>query len=192
MSALTLPDWLSSTLASDARAGRGVLAPWIRALDPTQILIAQAHVVTAGHNDNLAVNEVLKCLPPVGCVVVVGGHHMSVSSTIGDLMARELRQGGVVGLVTDGLVRDAREIRSLNFPVWCRGTTPMASQKLEPGARGGVVHLGGQVVREGDWLVADEDGVVCWPQTEVEELVARAEAKKAQDEARLARLSTQS
>lgn len=183
-----LPDWLSSTLASDACAGRGVLALWIRALDSNRTLIARAHVVTAGHNDNLAVNEVLKSPPPLGRVLVVGGHATSTSSTVGDLMARELRQAGLVGLITDGLVRDAREIRSLDFPVWCRGTTPMASEKRELGARGSVVHLGGQVIREGDWIIADEDGVVCWPAAEVGELVARAEAKKTQDEARLARL----
>lgn len=185
------PDWLSSTLASDAHAGRGVLAPGLRALDPARTLIAPAHVVAAGHNDNLAVNEVVKSPPPPGRVLVVGGHATSVSSTIGDLMARELRQAGLVGLVTDGLVRDAREIRDLGFPVWCRGTTPMASEKREPGVRGGAVHLGGQVVREGDWIIADEDGVVCWPAAEVEELVSRAEAKKTQDEARLARLHAQ-
>jgi 4-hydroxy-4-methyl-2-oxoglutarate aldolase len=45
---------------------------------------------------------------------------------IGDIMAADLKAHGVVRLVTDGLVRDASEIRRLGFPVWCRGTTPTA------------------------------------------------------------------
>lgn len=179
---------LSSTLASDARSGQGVLAPWITALSPERVLIAPAHVVVAGHNDNLVVTEVIGSPPAPGHVLVVGGHGASVSSVVGDLMARELQLAGMIGLVTDGLVRDAREIRDLGFPVWCRGKTPTASAKREPGVRGGAVHLGGQLVREGDWIVADEDGVVCWPAGEVPELLARAAAKQAQDEERLARL----
>ncbi|GGM60322.1 hypothetical protein GCM10008956_39980 [Deinococcus arenae] len=48
----------------------------------------------------------------------------------------------------------------------------------------------GQVVREGNWIIADEDGVFYWPAGEVPEFLQRAEAKRAQDEARLARLLT--
>lgn len=188
MSNVSLPNWLSSTLASDARKGLGVLPRWIRPLDPAQTLIARAHVVNAGLDDNLVINQLIQSPPEAGRVLVVSGHAQSTTSTIGDLMARELQLAGVVGLITDGLIRDARDIRQIGFPVWCRGSTPSASSKLEEGSRGGVIQIGGQVIREGDWLIADEDGSVVWPAGDVETLLEAATRKRDQDDERLARL----
>lgn len=125
---------------------------------------------------------------PAGCVLVVAGHSTSRTAVVGDLMAMELQQAGVAGLVTDGLVRDSREICGLDFPVWCRGTTPIASGKHNSGVVGGAVTIGGALVREGDLMVADDDGVVIWPQEQYDALLARAQARLESDNARLVRL----
>ena len=107
-------------------------------------------------------------------------------------MAIEMRQTGIAGLVTDGLVRDSGEIRKSGFPVWCRGVTPRASNKFGPSVVGGSISIGGTTIRDGDLVVADDDGVVIWPQERISELLAQAEAKLEQDNARLARLQSQS
>ncbi len=182
------PEWLNATLASDAAEGRGVLADWIRVLAPNSRVVGPAMVVQASRDDNLAFVEAVGAPPPRGCVVVVSGHNTSRTSTLGDLYALELQIRGVVGLVTDGLVRDAREIREMGFPVWCRGVTPTASTKRGPGSVGGSVVVGGAVVRDGDIVIADDDGVVVWPRDEVETLLERARAKLESDSARLQRL----
>ncbi|GCE20097.1 hypothetical protein KDK_38970 [Dictyobacter kobayashii] len=106
-------------------------------------------------------------------------------------MALEMQQAGFVGLVTDGLVRDSREIRELGLKVWCRGVCPTASRKNGPEILGGSVSIGGTVIRDGDLVIADDDGVVIWPQERIEALLAKAEAKLQQDNARLARLQSQ-
>jgi 4-hydroxy-4-methyl-2-oxoglutarate aldolase len=184
-----LPDWLNATLASDAAEGRNVLAPGIiRPLEPTWRLLGPAFVVLASQDDNLAVNQAVALPPPAGCVLVVGGHSRSRTATIGDLMAKEMQNRGIRGLVTDGLVRDAQEIRAMGFPVWCRGTTPIASAKRGPGVTGEALAIGGAVVRDGDLVIADADGVVVWPQENVADLLERARAKLAADTARLQRL----
>jgi len=103
-------------------------------------------------------------------------------------MVMELQQGGVAGLITDGLVRDSGEIRQLRFPVWCRGTTPAASNKHDPGVIGGAVTLGGAIVRDGDLVIADDDGVVIWPVDDYDALLAKAQARLDSDNARLARI----
>ncbi len=103
-------------------------------------------------------------------------------------MASELAARGVVGLVTDGLVRDAAELRRLPFPVWCRGTTPTAPVKLSPGRVGGAIDIGGAFVRDGDLVIADDDGVVIWPRERIAELLDRAKARRASDEERLAKI----
>src|ERR1700687_2986836 len=119
----SLPEWLSATLASDAAQGQGVVQPGLRPLDPASRVAAPALVVQVSTDDNQAVVAALGTPPPAGVVLVVSGHTASRTATIGDIMAAGLKAAGVVALVTDGLVRDAAEIKRLGFPVWCRGTT---------------------------------------------------------------------
>jgi regulator of RNase E activity RraA len=165
-----------------------VLPAWVQTLKANSRVVGPAFVVLASQDDNLAVTRAATNPAAAGCVLVVGGQSASRTATIGDLMALELLNLGVVGLVTDGLVRDSQEIRQLGLPVWCRGTTPTASAKRNPGVIGGAVSIGGALVRDGDLVIADDDGVVIWPHEAIPELLARAQAKLDADNVRLERL----
>jgi 4-hydroxy-4-methyl-2-oxoglutarate aldolase len=140
-------------------------------------------------DDNLAVREAIQASPPPGSVLVVAGGSTSRTATIGGLMAREMQHTGIVALVTDGLVRDTGEIRQLQqFSVWCRGVTPIASNKNGPVVVGGTVTLGGTIIRDGDLVIADEDGVVIWPKEHIDDLLTKAQTKLQRDNARLVQL----
>ncbi len=183
------PDWLVSTLASDATEGRGVLPPWIGSLKPDVRAVGPAFVALMSQDDNLSVREAIRTPHSPGSVLVVAGGGTSRTATIGGLMALEMQNAGIVALVTDGLVRDAREIRQMQqFSVWCRGVTPAASYKQGPVVVGGSISLGGILIRDGDLVIADEDGVVIWPKEQIDSLLSKADAKRQQDNARLARL----
>src|SRR5437868_409952 len=143
------PDWLSSTLASDAAEGRNVLPDWISSLRPDSTLVGPAFLVLASQNDNQAVVRALTGSPPPGCILVVGGMSTSRTATIGGLMALEIQNAGIRGLVTDGFVRDVSEIRQLGFPVWCRGRTPIASAKQNPGVIGATINVEGILIEQG-------------------------------------------
>src|SRR5947209_7082022 len=183
------PDWLASTLASDASEGRGVLPSWIGALKPDTRAVGPAFVALMSQDDNLSVREAIQAPHSPGSVLVVAGGNTSRTATIGGLIALEMQQAGFIALVTDGLVRDARELRQMQqFSVWCRGVTPVASRKEGPVVVGGSVSLGGILIRDGDLVIADEDGVVIWPKEQIESLLEKADAKRRQDDARLARL----
>jgi len=182
------PEWLSATLASDAVAGQGVLSSSIRALFSDVRAIGPAFVALTSQDDNQCIREVLNAAPPPGSVLVIAGGSTSRTATIGGLLALELQQAGIVALVTDGLVRDVQEIRQARFGVWCRGVTPIASRKNGPSRIGGTVSLAGTIIRDGDLIIADEDGVVIWPQEHFDELLVKARAKLEQDNDRLAKL----
>ena len=183
------PHWLASTLASDATEGRGALPSWIYSLASKGRVVGPAFVALMSQDDNLSVREALQSPQAKGCVLVVAGGSTSRTATIGGLMALEMQNAGILGLVTDGLVRDSSELRHMQqFSVWCRGVTPIASQKQGPVQIGGSVSLGGVLIRDGDLVIADEDGVVIWPKEQIDALLVKAEAKWQQDNARLARL----
>lgn len=182
------PAWLASTLASDATEGHGVLPNTILPLQPASRVVGPARVVLMSQDDNLAVRSVMEAPPAPGTVLVVAGGSTSRTSTIGGLMALEMQNAGIAGLVTDGLVRDSREIRESGFAVLCRGVTPTASRKNGPALVGGSVSIGGTLIRDGDIAIADDDGVVIWAQERVDELLAAAHAKLQQDNTRLAQL----
>jgi regulator of RNase E activity RraA len=186
----TYPEWLNATLASDASEGEGILPNDILPLQPNSLVVGPAYVVLMSQDDNLSVKKVLENLPAPGTVLVVAGGSTSRTATLGGLMALEMQNGGIAGLVTEGLVRDSREIREMGFAVWCRGVTPTAPGKRGPAILGGTVSIGGKVIRDGDLVIADDDGVVIWPQERIAELLAKAEARLKQDNERLARLQS--
>lgn len=188
----TYPDWLAATLASDAAEGRGVLPTWISSLRPTACIVGPALTVLVSQDDNLAVRQAIGSPLARGSVLVVAGGSNSRTAVIGGLLALEMQRRGVLALVTDGLVRDSREIRELPFDVWCRGVTPMASRKDGPAVVGGVVSIGGTVIRDGDLIIADDDGVVVWPKEQVDNLLVKAQAKFDQDNTRQAQLRKES
>lgn len=182
------PEWLTSTLASDAAEGRGVLPNSIAALQGDVCIVGSARVVLMSQDDNLSVRDAMAMPHAPGTVLVAAGGVTSRTATIGGLMALEMQQAGITAIVTDGLVRDSREIRQSGFAVWCRGVTPTASHKNGPTAVGGTVSIGGTMIRDGDLVIADDDGVVIWPRERIEDFLTKAQAKLRQDNERLARL----
>lgn len=182
------PKWLVATLASDAMEGKGVLPNTILPLQPASRVVGPARVALMSQDDNLVVRKVMEAPPVPGTVLVVAGGGTSRTATVGSLMALELQNAGTAGLVTDGLVRDSQEIRASGFAIWCRGVTPTASRKDGPALVGGSVSIGGTLIRDGDLVIADDDGVVIWPKEQIDVLLGKAEVKLQQDNERLARL----
>jgi 4-hydroxy-4-methyl-2-oxoglutarate aldolase len=186
---VTIPVWLSSTLASDATGGGGALPTWIRALSPEAAIAGPALVVAVSTDDNRPMRDVPSAVATTGTVLVVAGARDSRTAILGDLVARELIAAGVVAVVTDGLIRDSREVAQLGLGVWARGTTPVASAKKAPGEVGGAVTIADVQVHDGDLVVADADGVVVWPAADIEALLVAAETKRDSDEERLCALT---
>ena len=183
------PDWLTSTLASDATEGHGVLPLWISSLRPEARAIGPAFVAFISQDDNLSVRAAIQALPSPGSVLVVAGGSTSRTATIGGLMALEMQNAGIIALITDGLVRDTREIRQMQqFSVWSRGVTPTASHKRGPVVVGGSISIGEVLIRDSDLVIADEDGVVIWPKEQIVALLGKANVKLQEDNARLAQL----
>jgi regulator of RNase E activity RraA len=175
--------WLSSTLAADASDGAGALPRSIRPLAPNYRVVGGVTAITGATDDNLDLREAMARGPQPGPILVVAGGMESSRAAIGGLMARELRLNGFSALITDAPVRDAAEIRASGLLVWSRGLTAVAPFK-RGGGLVGAARFGAVVACDGDYIAADEDGIVVWPWEHYDDLLAAARAKFESDEAR--------
>jgi regulator of RNase E activity RraA len=96
----------------------------------------------------------------------------------GELLSTASRARGAAGCVTDGLVRDVRQIREMGFPVFHGGIGPLDTKgRARMMERDIPVECGGVHVRSGDMVFGDVDGVVIIPQERAAEVIARAQEK---------------
>jgi regulator of RNase E activity RraA len=173
--------WLTSSLASDARGGQGVFPGSVRPLRAGQHVAGHVSTATVSEDDNLFIRRATTLGPTDGTILVAGGAALSHASCMGGLVAAALARAGFVALVTDGLVRDTVELADLPLQVWCRGATPRAGAKNGPGSNGLTTDCAGVAISPGDFVIADDDGVVVWPAAEVAELLVAAEDKARRD-----------
>lgn len=161
-------------MASDASGGHGVLDSSVRPVRAGLSVAAPASTIRIAADDNLDLRQALKSAAVRGTILVVAGGATSRAACMGGNLARDINEAGVVAVVTDAPIRDSMEILEVGLPVWSRGLTPIAPGKRGGGQVGGTVELAGVEVEPGDWVIADDDGVVVWPREQVGALRERA------------------
>jgi regulator of RNase E activity RraA len=123
-----------------------------------------------------------------GDAIIVACDGFLAAALVGDIMTGMMHNKGVVGFVTDGVVRDSAGIRAVGLPVFSAGVNSNSGAMAGPGAVGVPITLGGAHVRPGDILVGDADGVVVVPADRAEQVLAtleRVRAAEAVTEARV-------
>jgi 4-hydroxy-4-methyl-2-oxoglutarate aldolase len=123
-----------------------------------------------------------------GDVVVATTNGSTSSALWGELLSTAARSKGARGAVIDGLTRDSVKIMEMGFPVFARGYSPLDSKgRMEVISYGVPIRCGGVLVRPGDIVFSDHDGVVVIPQGISEEVLLRAVDKASgEDEMRRA------
>lgn len=99
-----------------------------------------------------------------GCIAVVDAMAIREAGIFGDILVERMKQRGVAGLVTDGVMRDAAGVTAVGLPVWCSGAAaPPSIAALTFAGWQEPVGCGGVAVFPGDVIVADGDGAVVIP-----------------------------
>ncbi len=109
--------------------------------------------------DNSRVREAVEEAGQGRVLVIDGGGSMR-RAMFGDLLAGKAAENGWAGVVVFGAIRDSGAIGAIELGVKALGTCPRKTDKLGAGERDVDVEFGGVRIRPGDWLCADEDGVV--------------------------------
>jgi 4-hydroxy-4-methyl-2-oxoglutarate aldolase len=177
---------LYAAVLSDVLDGLGyrhqVLPPWVRPLDERVVLCGRARTglyrdvyhVPPGHNPYELEIALVDDLRP-GDVPVLGCGRSGRIAPWGELLTTASMARGAHGCVTDGLVRDVKAIRELEFPVFHGGIGPLDSKgRGEVCAIDVPIECADVSVNPGDLVFGDADGVVVVPQPIVVQTVKQA------------------
>jgi 4-hydroxy-4-methyl-2-oxoglutarate aldolase len=168
----------------EAAGRRGALPSAIKPVELTMQLCGPAFTVHCPPLSNLQIHHALYLASP-GDVLVVHVSGATEAGYWGDILNEAAMDRGLGGLVIDGGVRDTAGLARASFPVFSHGVCIRGTDKdhaalawlEEP------VRLGEVIVKPGDLVVGDRDGVVVLPASEVPSILHAAQLREA-DEAR--------
>jgi regulator of RNase E activity RraA len=151
-------------------------------------MVGTAFTVKTRPGDNLMVHKALDMAEP-GDVIVVDAGGALENAIVGELMAGWAQKRGLAGFVIDGAIRDSEALSEGDFPVYAAGVTHRGPYKDGPGEINGVVTVAGMVVRPGDLIAGDHDGVVAIAPEDAERVIAAAEAQHRKEQSSLAAIA---
>jgi len=111
------------------------------------------------YEDNVLFEEALESVP-AGSVIVVNGGGSKKRALMGDRLADIAVSRGLAGVIINGCVRDSGDLVSMDVGILALGTNPLKSKKNGIGERDVSFPFGNVHWASGDYVYADEDGVV--------------------------------
>jgi RraA family protein len=144
-----------------------------------------AFTVKTRPGDNLMVHKALDLAEP-GDVLLVDAGGQLTNAIIGEIMSTYAKARGLAGIVIDGAIRDADEIRASAFPVYAAGVTHRGPYKDGPGEINVPVALDGMVIEPGDLVLGDGDGLLCVPFAHTAAVLEAASQKRKVEEREIA------
>ena len=166
--------------ATLGESGGRPMAPRVKAAWRGARISAPAYPVTCAPGDNLAIH-VAVAEAPTGAVIVASVGDEPARGYWGEVLTTGAEARGIVGLVIDGGVRDVSALEAHGFPVFSSMIALRGATKEHPGRVGGQAHVGDVLVHQGDWIVADADGVTVLPHAALDDVLAAGRAREAKE-----------
>jgi 4-hydroxy-4-methyl-2-oxoglutarate aldolase len=161
----------------EAMGKRGALPHYIKPIGLECALCGVAFTVKSRPGDNLMLHKALTLACPRD-VLVVDNDGFLEAGLWGEIITIAAMQKGIVGIVTNGAVRDTKQIRDLGFPVFCAGISIKGTTKAVPGKINNPIGFEGVIVNPGDIVIGDDDGLVVIPWGEAEQVLGAARTRK--------------
>lgn len=161
--------------------------PAIRPVWRGAAVAAPLYPLACAPGDNLAIHIAMERAPRGSVLLVATGDYLA--GYWGEVLTVAAEAAGITGLVIDGGVRDVAALAARRFPVFSRGISMMGTIKASVPSVGAPLLFGGVPAAAGDFLVADDDGVLILPRKEVERTLANGEIRAAKERSMMERLA---
>lgn len=149
---------------------------------PKSRVAGSARTVLCGQGDNVMVHAAIEHIQP-GEVVVLAMPGSEPVALIGDLLVTQMKVHGASGVLTNSSVRDFEMLQAIGLPIWTEFVRVRGATKNNYGRLNVPVAIGGTIVYPGDIVVMDADGAVAIKLHRLDEVLEKAEARAAKEEA---------
>lgn len=171
----------SAATIHEAQGRRGAVASSIKPIDRGMSFVGSAFTVVCAPRDNLMLQVAIHYAQP-GDVLVVSAGELTDAGTFGGVLGNACKAKGIAALVTDSGVRDTRELRELGLPVFSGSISIRGTVKETLGHVNQPLVFGGELIRPGDVVKGDVDGVVVVRREEVDDVIALSADRDAKEE----------